>query len=490
VKKHFLRAAVILSSAGMVLAGMVSASSALADSGSWSAPTNISTGPAGMYDPSPHVSFGPAGEAIAVWTDFDGSNVFVRSSSSTDAGVTWSPAIDLSASGENADAPQIDIDSSGNAIAVWSRNDGVNSIIQSRTSTDGGASWSAVEDLSASGMAAYKPQVSFDSSGNAIAVWYRYTGVGSVVQSRASNDGGATWDPVVNLTPNTGDGDTPQVSFDASGNAIAIWSRYDGTNSIVQSRSSSDGGANWDSVVDLSEAGKNAYSPQVTFDAAGNAIAIWSLSGGSGTVIQTRSSSDSGATWRPVVALSPSGQIGGSAQISCDATGKAIAIWSLSDGVSTYKIQTSSSTDGGATWSPAVDLSEGETIVDTPQISIDAAGTAIAVWYAYDGSRYVIDTRSSSDGGATWGTVFHLSSLESDGYGPEVSTDAAGNALVIWYLFDDTNCIIQSSTLAAPALPDTGVSPLATAGFVGVGVGMLAAGIAALVVVRRRQTAK
>ena len=389
-----------------------------------------------MYSPAPQVSFGPAGEAIAVWSLLDGSNVIVGTSSSRDGGETWGPVTNLSAAGQDGQSPQISIDDAGNAVAVWTFYDGVNYVVQGSSSNDGGATWAAAVDL-------------------------------SVTAPGVSN---------------------PQVGFDAAGNAVAIWSLYDGSNVIAQTSSSRDGGVTWDSATDLS-VGQNAQNPQVSFDAAGNAIAVWSLYDGSDSFIQSRSSSDGGATWGSVVTLSAAGQGASNPQVSFDAAGHAIAIWALYDS-GDYIIQTRSSSDGGATWSSIVDFSDFVQSGNNPQVGFDAFGNALAVWSGYNGSDYVVQARSSADAGATWGNVSNLSATGSDGYNPQLSFDASGNALAIWYLYEGTEYIIQSSALPAPALPDTGVSPAMTGTFAAIGAGLLAGGFAALLVVRRRLAGK
>ena len=42
------------------------------------------------------------------------------------AGAAWQPATQISATGEDADQPQVALDKKGNALAVWRRSDGAN----------------------------------------------------------------------------------------------------------------------------------------------------------------------------------------------------------------------------------------------------------------------------------------------------------------------------------------------------------------------------
>jgi hypothetical protein len=172
---------VIFACVAMTVAVLFTVSSpAFATSGVPSAPVDLSTSGQDAYNPQ--VSVDSTGLAIAVWARYDGSKNLIQSSTSQSGG-TWSTPVDLSASGQDANSPQVSVDSKGLAIAVWNRSDGSNYIIQSSTSQSGGT-WSTPVDLSASGQSAYDPQVSVDSTGLATAVWFRFDASGdSIIQS-------------------------------------------------------------------------------------------------------------------------------------------------------------------------------------------------------------------------------------------------------------------------------------------------------------------
>jgi hypothetical protein len=192
--------------------------------------------------------------------------------------------VDLSASGQNAQVPQVSVDSTGLATAVWYRYDGSNDIIQSSTSQSGGT-WSTPVDLSAGGQSAYNPQVSVDSTGLATAVWTRSDGSNNRIQSSTSQSGG-TWSTPVDLSASGQDAYVPQVSVDSTGLAIAVWTLYDGSNDIIQSSTSQSGGI-WSTPVDLSAIGQDAYDPQVSVDSTGLATAVWYRFDGSNDIIQS-----------------------------------------------------------------------------------------------------------------------------------------------------------------------------------------------------------
>jgi hypothetical protein len=254
---------------------------------------------------------------------------------------TWStPAADLSAAGENALAPQVTVDSNGLAIAVWSRSDGSNTIIQSSTSLNG-AAWTGPVNLSAVGDDAGDPQVTVDANGLATAVWYRSNGAEWIIQSSTSLNGAAWVPAAADLSAAGGNAGSPQVTVDSNGLATAVWGRHDGANFVIQSSTSLNGAAWVPASADLSAAGENAALAQVTVAANGLATAVWQRSDGADYVIQS-STSLNGAAWVPASAdLSAAGGNAGSPRVTVDANGLATAVWVLSDGAN-FVIQSSS----------------------------------------------------------------------------------------------------------------------------------------------------
>ena len=465
---------------GAVLVGVVSAP-ALAATGSWSTPVNLSAAGANAQDPQ--IIVDAAGNAIAVWYRGDGSNDVVQTSSSRDGGVTWSTSEDLSPAGVIAQNPQVSVDSTGNAIAVWKGwNAGID-VVQSRSSTDGGVTWSTpAADIYSDGGTAFNPQISVAADGTAYAVWYRWNGSNDIVQSAWSTDGGLTWSTPENLSTDGGTAIAPQISVDAEGTAIAAWIRSDGSNFIVQSRSSSDGGVTWSTPTEnLSADVSDAYGPQLRAYGAGNAIAVWTVSG----TVQSAWSSDGGVTWSTPEDLSAADGYAEDPQVSVTAAGNAIAIWRRDDDFSNH-VQSAWSNDGGVTWSTPVDLSASGGGAGSPQISVDAAGNVFAIWRRSDGGDSIVQSAWSSDGGVTWSTPADLSAPGGDAVDPQISVDVDGNLFAIWRRYDGSNNIVQVSSLTLPSLADTGTTSGTAITGLGVGAGLLAAGAAALVVVRRR----
>jgi hypothetical protein len=95
--------------------------------GSFTAPVDVSA--AGGEARVPHVAVNPSGDAVVTWQRSDGTNTIVQTAVRR-AGTGFGPITDLSAPGRDAVAPRAGVDAGGDAIVVWQRSDGANTIVQ------------------------------------------------------------------------------------------------------------------------------------------------------------------------------------------------------------------------------------------------------------------------------------------------------------------------------------------------------------------------
>ena len=351
--------------------------------GSWSTPVDLSATGEDAYDAQITVS--STGLATAIWYRNNGSNDIIQSSTSQIGGA-WTTPVNLSAAGQDASEPQLTVDSTGLVTAVWLRDDGMSNRVQSSTSLSGGA-WTTPVNLSAAGANAFNAQVTVDSTGLATAIWTRYDGSRYIIQSSTSQSGG-TWSAPVNLSALGRDASDPELTVSSTGLATAVWSRYDGSSFIIQSSTSQSGGA-WSTPVDLSATGEAAIDPQVTVSSTGLATAVWERYDGSNWIIQSRTSLNGGA-WSTPVNLSAAGRDASGAQLTVSSTGFATAVWRRFDG-SNDIIQSSTSQSGG-TWSAPVNLSAAGGNADRPKVTVSSTGLATAIWSRYGGSNDFIQS--------------------------------------------------------------------------------------------------
>ena len=478
----------------VIFLAVIATSPAYAVFAGWSTPVNLSVSGRDAVDPQ--VAVDDSGNAVAVWRRFDGSNTVIQSSRLTAGGVGWSTPVDLSVAGEDADLQQVSMDGSGNAVAVWQRFDGSNTVIQSSRLAAGGVNWSTPENLSLPGQYAYNPHVAVDGSGNAVAIWQRYDGDHYVIQSSGSSDSGMSWSTPETLSASDQSADNPRVAIIDSGIAVAVWwQAAELGNQIVQSSRSTDGGITWLSPVGLSASDQHAIEPQVGLDASGNAVVVWRRSNGSNNIVQSSRSADGGVSWSTPVNLSASGQDADHPQVAVDGSGNAVAVWHRENGSNTI-VQSSRSADVGVSWTTPVNLSVSGRSALYPQVAVYGSGNAVAVWYRFDGRNNIVQSSGSSDGGASWSTPVNLSASGQFAENPQVAVGGSGNAVAVWHRGPPNNNIVQSSFSGASngggggeELANTGPGVSVNDATLVASAGLLALGLLTRVFMRRRGVA-
>jgi hypothetical protein len=183
----------------------------------------------------PDVVVAPGGTVIAVWTRSDGVNFRIQAAERTPTG-NWSVPQTISDPGVSASGPAIDVDPSGNAVAVWTQSNGELRITAAYRPA--GGSFAAPVFVSATGADASAPDVSMDNAGNALVGWQRTDGTKLRVQTAIRSPGaGGFFGPTSTLSAAGQDGFEPRVDAgpNVDANGVAVWTRSDGTNLRVQS---------------------------------------------------------------------------------------------------------------------------------------------------------------------------------------------------------------------------------------------------------------
>ncbi|HEX3361786.1 MAG TPA: PKD domain-containing protein [Solirubrobacterales bacterium] len=340
----------------------------------WLAPVDL-TAAGESVRTAPQVAVDRGGDAVAVWKGYDGADDVIETASRP-AGGSWQAPVDLSAAGHDASEPQVAVDPGGDAVAVWKRYDGTDYVVETASRPAGG-SWQASVAISATGQNAENPQVAVDPGGDAVAVWKGPDGSKFIVET-ASRPAGGSWQAPVAISAAGQNAVTPQVAIDPGADAVAVWDRYNGANHIIETASRPAGGS-WEAPVDLSVAGRNAETPQVAVDPGGDAVAVWYRDNGANYIVQA-ASRPAGGSWEAPVDLSAAGRNAFAPQVAFDPGGDAVAVWENE----TDHIGETASRPGGGSWQAPADLSAGQEAF-APQVAVDPGGDAVAVWESYDG---------------------------------------------------------------------------------------------------------
>ena len=424
----------------------------------WSTARELSD--AGQNAYGPDVTTSADGTRLtAVWWRSDGTNHRVQASSSTDAGANWTMPKTLSAAGQNARGPQVAASADGTRLtAVWWRSDGTNDRIQASASTDAGATWTIPRTLSEAGQDASYPQITTSADGTRLAaVWQRWDGSKLRIQASASTDAGATWTIPRTLSEAGQDASLPQITTSADGTRLAaVWQRWDGSKSRIQASASSTGGTAWSSPQTLSEPGANAFYSQVVTSADGTSTtAVWERSDGTNPRVQASSSTDAGATWGIPATLSAAGHDAQHPEVAASADGTRLgAVWYRSDGTND-RVQASSSTDGGASWSSPATLSEPGQNARFPRIASSVEGTRLgAVWWRSDGTNVRVQASASADGGVSWSSPATLSAPDQHADSQQVAASADGTrTTAVWSRSDGSHFRIQAAAGSLSTVP-------------------------------------
>ncbi|WP_382163592.1 hypothetical protein [Hydrogenophaga sp. ANAO-22] len=382
---------------------------------------------------NPVVATDSQGNAFAVWAQGNGSFDNIWAARYTPGGGWGAPQVIDDHSG-NATEPQIAVDSAGNAVAIWVRENIVSRRGLVAASYTAGT-WGAPQDVEGNAGHARAPQIGMDASGAARAIWIQHDG--NFERVRSARLQGGSWDSTgSSIDGGTGDASDAQIQVFANGSALAVWTQISaGVPRVWHNRFN---GVGW-STADLLDDNNTSFSlgaPALAADATGNTLAVWSQGTAttSSTVYARRYA---GGTWGAAEVLSGGGTDNSArARVAMNANGTATAVWqeSLADGLQTWARRRV----GAGAWGAAVRLdtplgasdSEGE-----PQVAMDPAGNATVVWsHTLAGGNHR-DLYGSHHRVATgsWSAPALLDAVNTGGVNRcSVAMDANGNAIVVW----------------------------------------------------------
>jgi len=195
----------------------------------WYAPVNVSPTPAGSQAFNPDVSVDGTGRAIAIWVKNDGSNDRVQVAVRQAGALSFGPIQTISPAGQNAFEPHVANAPTGEAVAVWT-NTSLNQI-QSAYKAANTDTFANVATISSA--PAFHPQVSMDPQGNVEVIWSRTMGSDTIIEAAFQPSGGAFAAPE-QLSQNAFLSDNPQIAAEQNGGASAVWTRFDGSTAVVQ----------------------------------------------------------------------------------------------------------------------------------------------------------------------------------------------------------------------------------------------------------------
>ncbi len=288
--------------------------------------------------------------------------------------------------------PRLALNAAGNAVAIWSERNGAHRNIRvSRfTPRDG---WHKIEQLTNNANNAQDPDVALDDDGNAMAVWTQFEGQRANVYASRYTPAGGWSAPVLIEHQDSGSAWRTWIDIDRDGNAIALWLQSDGIRySAWSNRHTPNAGWGTAQAIESSDAG-DVVGIDMAMDAQGNAVVAWeefdrALSGAHTNVWANRYFANSGWGVAELLEIDDAGSAT-FPQIAMDAAGNALVVWSQNDGTR-YNIWSRRMPAGGNWSPPALIETEDAGNAFIGELAIGGGGDAIAVWEQHDGSRFRI----------------------------------------------------------------------------------------------------
>ena len=347
------------------------------------------------------------------------------------AQLSFSTPHNVSNNSDYSATPQVGVDAAGNIYAVWEDDAANNSNILFSRSTDGGATFSTPQNISRSASFPYNPRLAVQSDGTINVIWLDTPSIAYDVYYARSTDGGVTFSAPLNLSHDGADNALPQIAVDASGNINVAWENDNVTFGVFYTHSA-DGGATFSAPVNLATNTRGSFAPELVV-AGNNVYVAWEDDFNFQSDISFSRSTDGGATFSAARNLTnnPSNAFG--AKLAVDASGNLDLAW-IDNPAGNFELMFSRSTDNGATFSAAVDVSNNPGDAGDAQMTTDAAGNVYMVWRENTPPEFNRDIYfvRSMDGGVSFSSPLNLSNNFGNSTAPWLNLDAAGSINVSW----------------------------------------------------------
>ncbi|HEX8158866.1 MAG TPA: alpha/beta hydrolase, partial [Solirubrobacteraceae bacterium] len=359
-----------------------------------------------------------SGDAVLAWETFDfasGSHVHARTRSSKGR---LGPLLAISDPALDSFGVQVAVDGDGDALFAWGVLDSATFTIhvQSRSLSREGV-LGPIADVSDPGLSALGGQVATNERGESILTFPVFDpALGRpVVHARMRSPQGLLG-PVFTVSDTPLAAPEARAAINDDGTVVFDWLAYDGQSGVVQTRTRSVAGE-LGAVDELSQAGQDAWDPQVAIDDDGNALSTWWLSTRDGARVQARARSQKG-TAGPRLELSDPSQDGYEPQVALDGDGNALLTWLAFDRAG-VRVQARSRSSRGVVGSLGTVSNVADDAVGA-QVAVNKDGAAALAWSLFDADTYRVQGRVRSRRGA-FGSPFELSTASRDAVEAQVN---------------------------------------------------------------------
>jgi hypothetical protein len=279
------------------------------------------------------------------------------------------------------------------------------------------------------------PDVSVDATGNFVVVWTSAQSGGYGVFGQRYDGTGVPLGPEFLVSAYTVgryelSHNIPRVASDPSGNFIVVWQSdgFDGSSlGVIGQRYSSSGDPLGPKFVVNTLTTFYQYKPDVAADGSGNFVVAWENLGGGGSVKAQRYAA-SGVPLGPEFVVSGTGY---QPAVAADPAGNFVVAWQKR----LLGIYAQRYANSGAPLGSAFKVNQFQTeLTIEPALASDAAGNFVVVWSPwYDYTSGIFGRRYASSG-APLGPDFRVNTTTAASHhAPAVSSDPGGNFVVLWW---------------------------------------------------------
>lgn len=232
-------------------------------------------------------------------------------------------------------------------------------------------SWTSVTTISGTG--SYDPNVSVNSTGEAVAVWSNQTETDVFTQAALFD--GVYWEEFETIS-GAGNNFDPIAKIDGDGNIVAAWELFDSGERTIYTAQKPVGDP-WTTPLAVSVA-DTVCSLSMATNASGQSIVGWVNKDSNTIEVVTQVF---GGSWSSITPISTSGGNKGSLQVGIDSSGKGFASWEEFSSATISVTQTTE--DINSSWETPIVIS-GVGVFTTPSLSVAPGGTALLSWIDYD----------------------------------------------------------------------------------------------------------
>jgi hypothetical protein len=358
-----------------------------------------------------------AGVVTALWSRVEAPDAGLWASTYRPA-TGWDEPVLLQATDE-VGLIDVDADRNGGALAVWTAWDGARlALFAARR--DHATGWGPIERLDVDDVAGVRDAaLDVARDGDAVAVWT----VGNfpdydLLARRYDADAGGGWQAPVRVTPGPTRALTSQVALDAYDAATVAWWSQDG-----ELRSARwEPGSAWSAPVAIAPAPEPARA-MLAVDQRGAVTAVWAGS----CVYAARMEAFTG--WTTPACISAGLPWPNRVRLD-DAGGRVRAAWSQWDPAGTGAW--TAGFDGFA-WSPPFALETAGFEYQAPDVGLDAAGGAVALWTQHADATGWVRARRVGAGG-DWTDTLDIAQQTGFPQDARVEVAGAGSAQALWTL--------------------------------------------------------